>query len=154
MNIRTKSAIAVGAVSLLALSGCASAETATVSNGDNVDMSLAVFNGWDEGIAVSELWKAILDEKGYNVELEYAAEAPVYSGLSTGDYDLSMDIWLPVTHAEYLETYGDDIADLGEARLRAIVRRANAVGALTTTKAGAIPALPTKDELEAFLMGR
>ncbi|TFD10591.1 glycine betaine ABC transporter substrate-binding protein [Cryobacterium sp. TMT1-2-2] len=113
MKIRTKSFIAGGAISLLALSGCASAETATVSNGDNADMSLAVFNGWDEGIAVSELWKAILDEKGYNVELEYAAEAPVYSGLATGDYDLSMDIWLPDTHASYLEKYGDDIVDLG-----------------------------------------
>ena len=118
MKNRSKTIFALGAVSLLALAGCASseeAEIATVGNGndDHKDMSIAVFNGWDEGIAASHLWKAILDEQGYNVELEYADVAPVYLGLSTGDYDLSMDIWLPVTHAEYLEEYGDDIVDLG-----------------------------------------
>jgi glycine betaine/proline transport system substrate-binding protein len=116
MKNRSKSIIALGAVGVLALSGCAaSGETDTVGNGndDQKDMSIAVFSGWDEGIAASELWKAILDEKGYNVELEYADVAPVFLGLSTGDYDLNMDIWLPVTHASYLEEYGDDILDLG-----------------------------------------
>jgi len=34
-----------------------------------------------------------------------------------------------------------------------IVRRANAVGALATTKIGAIPSLPTAAEVEAFLAG-
>lgn len=33
----------------------------------------------------------------------------------------------------------------------AIIHRANAIGALACTKPGAIPALPTKDELDAFL---
>ncbi|MFC5928681.1 glycine betaine ABC transporter substrate-binding protein [Cryobacterium melibiosiphilum] len=116
MKIRSTPLIALGAVSLLALAGCSSsaeAEVETASNGDQQDMSLAVFNGWDEGIAVSELWKAILDEKGYNVELEYADVAAVYEGLSSSDYDLTMDIWLPDTHGEYLETYGDEITDLG-----------------------------------------
>ena len=113
---RIKSSLAMGAVGILALTGCAaSGETETVGNGneDQKDMSIAVFNGWDEAIAAYELWKAILDEKGYNVELEYGDVAPVYSGLSTGDYDLNLDVWLPVTHASYLEEYGDDIVDLG-----------------------------------------
>ncbi len=38
-----------------------------------------------------------------------------------------------------------------EQRLRAICRYANAVGALTTTQRGAIPALPTADQVEEFL---
>jgi len=41
--------------------------------------------------------------------------------------------------------------DLEADRLRRIVRRANAVGALTTTRAGAIPALPTSRQVDAFL---
>lgn len=45
-------------------------------------------------------------------------------------------------------------ADLDAAELRRIVRRANAAGALTTTARGAIPALPRRDELEAFLSNR
>ena len=38
-----------------------------------------------------------------------------------------------------------------ETALRAVCRLANAVGALTTTQRGAIPALPTHVQLEAFL---
>ena len=118
MKNRMKSMFAIGAVGLLALTGCAAAadeetEVATVSNGDKQDMTIAVFNGWDEGIAASELWKAILEEQGYNVELEYADVAVVYSGLSTGDYDINLDVWLPNTHAAYIEEYGDDIVDMG-----------------------------------------
>ena len=47
------------------------------------------------------------------------------------------------------------IADRGlagePARLRELCRFANAVGALTTTERGAIPALPTRDRVEALL---
>ena len=42
-------------------------------------------------------------------------------------------------------------AHLDENRLRIICRYANAVGALTTTRRGAIPALPTAEQVEAFL---
>lgn len=41
--------------------------------------------------------------------------------------------------------------ELDEATLRRFVRDANAVGALTTTKPGAIPAIPTAEEARAFL---
>jgi fructokinase len=45
-----------------------------------------------------------------------------------------------------------DPAALDDAeRLRAICRFACAVGALTTTERGAIPALPTRDAVERFL---
>jgi fructokinase len=46
----------------------------------------------------------------------------------------------------------DDDALEDPARLAAICRFANAVGALTTTIRGAIPALPTRAEVEAFLV--
>jgi glycine betaine/proline transport system substrate-binding protein len=114
MKHRSLNVLALGAVGLLAFSGCAAAEAETVGDGnsDNKDLTIAVFNGWDEGIVASELWKAILDEKGYNVELEYADVAPVYAGLSTGDYDLNLDVWLPNTHASYIKEYGDDITEI------------------------------------------
>ena len=72
-----------------------------------------MFNGWDEGVAASELWKAMLTEQGYDVTLEYADPAPVYCGLASDDYDVTLDTWLPITHADYVEEYGDDIVDLG-----------------------------------------
>ncbi len=42
-------------------------------------------------------------------------------------------------------------AHADENRLRAVCRYANAVGALTTIQRGAIPALPTAEQVEAFL---
>ena len=115
MKNRTPAFIAVGAASMIALAGCASGPAATVGDGndDTKAVNLAVFNGWDEGVAVSELWKAVLDEKGYDVKLSYADAAPVFLGLSKGSYDMTLDVWLPDTHAAYLDEYGDDITDLG-----------------------------------------
>jgi glycine betaine/proline transport system substrate-binding protein len=115
MKKRTQAGIlALGAASALVLSGCAAdASAEALDNGDRQQLTIAVFNGWDEGIAASELWKAVLEEKGYAVELEYADVAPVYSGLSTGDYDVVLDTWLPITHQDYIEEYGDYLVDLG-----------------------------------------
>ncbi|WP_425864991.1 glycine betaine ABC transporter substrate-binding protein [Arthrobacter sp. TWP1-1] len=113
MNKKFLVVTALAATVALGLSACGSGTSAALENGDKKDVSIAVFNGWDEGIAASELWKVILDEKGYDVELENADVAPAYSGLSTGDYDVALDTWLPVTHKSYIEEYGDKLTDLG-----------------------------------------
>lgn len=68
---------------------------------------------WDEDIAVSYLWKALLEEKGYKVTLQQADVAPVFSGVAKGDIDLFLDAWMPSTHSTYMDQYGDDIAVLG-----------------------------------------
>jgi len=111
-------AIALAAASALALAGCAGDPATPGSDGDDAKgadraVKIAVFNGWDEGIAASYLWQSILKDKGYDVELTYADVAPVYQGLAGGDFDLVLDTWLPITHADYMETYGDDVEDLG-----------------------------------------
>ena len=41
--------------------------------------------------------------------------------------------------------------DLDEGELRRIIRRANATGALACTKVGAIPSMPTADEVDKFV---
>lgn len=68
---------------------------------------------WDEDIAVSYLWKNVLEENGYNVELTQLDVAPTFVGLTKGDIDVFFDTWLPTTHADYWEKYGDDLEDLG-----------------------------------------
>jgi len=47
-----------------------------------------------------------------------------------------------------LEHWGDHISHMPE-----ILRFANAVGALTTTHRGAIPSLPTRQAVDAFMRG-
>lgn len=120
---RTATAAAVTAAAGLVLAGCASdGETAddnTTANGSSTEetaggeISLAVFNGWDESLATSLLWQNILEDKGYDVTLEYGDPAVVFQGISDGDYDVVTDVWLPLTHEDYLDTYGDDMEQLG-----------------------------------------
>ncbi|WP_341995288.1 glycine betaine ABC transporter substrate-binding protein [Microbacterium sp. LWH7-1.2] len=104
-------------------------------------LTIAVFNGWDEGIAASELWRAVLEEKGYTVDLEYADPAAAYTGIAKGDYDLTLDTWLPLTHADFMKTYGDDLVDLGawndEAQLTIAVNEDAPIDSLTELAANA-----------------
>jgi glycine betaine/proline transport system substrate-binding protein len=114
MKKRMTAILAASAATALALTACATDNNAS-GNGEESkgSITLAVFNGWDEGIATSELWKAVLEGEGYDVTLEYADVAPLFAGLSTGDYDFTTDVWLPGTHAAYIEEFGDDLVDLG-----------------------------------------
>src|SRR5690606_21470748 len=67
MKKRMTAILAASAATALALTGCA-ADPTGADNGDGGDESkgsitLAVFNGWDEGIASSLLWEAVLEEQ-------------------------------------------------------------------------------------------
>jgi glycine betaine/proline transport system substrate-binding protein len=105
---------AVLATGLIALTGCTTGDSsAALKNGDEKEVTIAVFNGWDEAVAASVLWESILEKEGYDVTLEYADPAPVFTGVAAGDYDLTLDIWLPFTHKSYVEEYGEDMVDLG-----------------------------------------
>lgn len=107
---KSAAALSVGA---LALTACGDDGGDTAGGGEGGEITIGVFNGWEEGIAASELWAYVLEEEGYEVNLEYADPAPVYSGLSTNDYNVTLDTWLPVTHADYVEEYSEDISNLG-----------------------------------------
>src|SRR5690606_21927499 len=76
-------------------------------------ITIGVFNGWPEREAASFVWKAILEDKGYDVTLEYADAGPGIAGLSTGDYDVAFDGRLPLTHQSYMDKFGDKLEDLG-----------------------------------------
>ena len=57
--------------------------------------------------------KVALEEQGYNVKLQDAEVGVIFTGLAEGDFDLLMDGWLPTTHKDYAEKYGDQIQDFG-----------------------------------------
>ncbi|WP_237689012.1 glycine betaine ABC transporter substrate-binding protein [Cellulomonas fulva] len=128
MRLRTrKRQIAAGVAALgltLGLTACAgdgdpSSDGGTqaagdrLENGDLSTVSIGIHSGWDEGIAVSHLFKVMLEDEGYDVETGEAEAGLVYAGLAGGDYDVNFDMWLPSTHADYLEKYGDDLEQLG-----------------------------------------
>lgn len=75
-------------------------------------LKIAYIN-WDENIAVSHLYQALLQDKGYQVQLTELDAGPVYAGLAKGDNDLFLDAWLPSTHADYWAQYKNNLEDLG-----------------------------------------
>lgn len=68
---------------------------------------------WAENIANTALWTEILEEEGYDVSVEVLDPGAVFAGVAQGDLDFFLDVWLPVTHADYIDDFGDDVHDLG-----------------------------------------
>lgn len=79
---------------------------------DAKEINIALI-AWEEAIATTNMWKVILEEKGYDVTVTDVDVAPMYQGAANGDVDLFLDTWLPITHADYWEDYGDQLEDLG-----------------------------------------
>lgn len=77
-------------------------------------VTIGVLQGWAEDQVVSELWKQVLEKKGYTVNLKNISDAgPTFTGLAGGDLDLFMDTWLPKTHKQYVDKYQGKFQDLG-----------------------------------------
>ena len=66
-------------------------------------------NNWAENVAVSNMWKIVLEEKGYDVELKQVEKGFLYEALSSGDLDIGMEIWLPNTDKAFYDKYEEDI---------------------------------------------
>ncbi len=117
MRLRNTLIVATALGTSVALAACSSdsgnSDAERLDNGDLSTVSIGIHSGWDEGIAVSHLFAAMLEDDGYSVDTEEADPGVVYTGITGGDFDVNFDMWLPVTHADYLEQYGDDLEQLG-----------------------------------------
>ncbi|GAE26604.1 glycine betaine ABC transport system [Halalkalibacter wakoensis JCM 9140] len=82
------------------------AGTETETETSNEHLVIGQIN-WAENIAVTNMWKAILEEKGYTVELPVLDMGVTMRALASGDLDASLEVWLPVQDAHYLEEYQD-----------------------------------------------
>lgn len=90
---------------LMFLAGCSRAK-------DPKEISIGYVN-WSEGIAMSYLAKAMLEEQGYRVTLKNADIAPIFTSVAAGKVDLFLDAWLPDTHVDYMKKYGDRLETIG-----------------------------------------
>lgn len=84
-----------------------------------------IYVNWAEGIAMTNVAKVVLENKGYNVKLMNADVAPIFASLSRGSADVFMDVWLPVTHHDYMKQYETFLEVLGnnfdDARIGLVV---------------------------------
>ncbi|MGW1226691.1 ABC transporter permease/substrate binding protein [Streptomyces sp. NPDC002530] len=68
---------------------------------------------WEEDIAATYLWKAVLEDRGYKVNLKQFEVGPMYAAMSRGQIDVQFDGWLPYTQKNYWDTYGTKLTDIG-----------------------------------------
>lgn len=115
-NLRTVLALLIS-VSIIGLTACGGSgqqedEKAAEEKGE---ISI-LYPNWAEGIAFTNLAKAMLEDKGYDVSITPLEPGPIYATLAKGgDADLFFDAWLPNTHSDYWEKYGNKIDKLGES---------------------------------------
>jgi glycine betaine/proline transport system substrate-binding protein len=82
-----------------------------ISSADTIKIA---YPNWAEGIAMTHLAKAIIEDKlGFDVELTQADPGVIYGAIASGSQDALLDAWLPHTHQPYWEQYSDDLVDLG-----------------------------------------
>lgn len=151
MSHRTRRASAAAATGLalaLALTACAGdadepaeepaeepGSSASASDPDEITLVLPP-EGWPEGVAATYLWANFFEQEGYDVTLETAGDMGViYTALAGGQYDLFFDAWLPITHADYFEEYGDSMEQItawyDDARLTIAVNESAPITSLT-----------------------
>jgi glycine betaine/proline transport system substrate-binding protein len=68
---------------------------------------------WEEDVAVTYLWKNVLERRGYKMNLKQMDVGPVYTGLASGGIDLNFDAWLPYAQSNYWNKHKDNLVDLG-----------------------------------------
>ncbi|WP_461186671.1 glycine betaine ABC transporter substrate-binding protein [Arthrobacter sp. Z4-13] len=110
--LKTTLAFAAIAVSVSACSGV------TPGGGGGGDaektVNFATVPGFDDTVAVTGLWSALLEEKGYTVKTTSVDLAAGFSGIARGDLDGYLNAWLPSTHQAYIDKYKDDLVILDE----------------------------------------
>jgi len=60
---------------------------------------------WARAVAITHVAGALLEEMGYDVELNNVANAAMWQSVASGDSDALLCAWLPVTHSMF---YGED----------------------------------------------
>ncbi|WP_406417829.1 ABC transporter permease/substrate binding protein [Streptomyces sp. NBC_00873] len=122
-NHRPQPAVAVVGVVVLALVaggmgifGSSKQDTGASTDASNVGKGQKISIGyipWDEGIASTFLWKELLEERGFEVDVKQYEAGALYTGMANGQIDFETDSWLPVTHATYWKKYRDRLEDMG-----------------------------------------
>ncbi len=85
-------------------------EGAEQGNGEKINL---VFVAWDTEIASTNVIGKVLEQNGYDVTLSQVEVGPMFAGIANGSADAMVAAWLPGTHAEYYNTYKNDLVDLG-----------------------------------------
>ncbi|TMN22890.1 glycine betaine ABC transporter substrate-binding protein [Lentibacillus cibarius] len=114
MHFMKSKLVVLGFVLVVVLAACggnsdsSAAESEDGSSENKGTIEMAQIN-WAENIAVSNMWKVILEDKGYDVDLKLLDMGVIMQSLASGDLDVNLEVWLPVQDKAYLEKYKDEV---------------------------------------------
>jgi glycine betaine/proline transport system substrate-binding protein len=95
-----------GVIALLALAFivCATSQQALAQ-----DKTLRFgVNNWAENVAVSNMWKVLLERRGYEVELTDVGNGVMYAGVAHNSLDVGLEVWLPNSDKPMVDRFGKD----------------------------------------------
>ncbi|NJP38012.1 glycine betaine ABC transporter substrate-binding protein [Alkalicoccus luteus] len=109
-----KATVLTGAalVSVMLLAACgdndgnSNEESAQEGEGGSIELG---YNNWTENIAITNMWKLLLEEQGYDVEITMSEKSPIWVGVANGDLDAALEVWLPTTDEPLYEEHGDNL---------------------------------------------
>lgn len=113
-TVRLAAGLAALALTVSACGGGGSEAEDSGSGGSGGTITLGIIPSWTDSLSTAHLWKDVLEQQGYNVEIQGVSDAaPLYAGVANGDIDVYPSAWPEVTHKSYMEQFGDDLEDLG-----------------------------------------
>jgi glycine betaine/proline transport system substrate-binding protein len=112
---KTLKLLALVAVTVLLtgfLSGCGG-QNASQTGKDSKGAVELGYVQWDSEVASTNVVKKVLEDLGYEVKITAVDAAPMWLGVSEGNFDGIVAAWLPGTHKDYYENVKDKVEDLG-----------------------------------------
>ncbi|GHC26669.1 glycine betaine ABC transporter substrate-binding protein [Aidingimonas halophila] len=68
---------------------------------------------WSSEVASTNVVRAVLEQQGYDVEINSLSASAMWQAIAHGDADAMVAAWLPTTHEDYMEQTQDSVEDLG-----------------------------------------
>lgn len=81
--------------------------------GEGGDVEILTAN-WDCAIASSYIAQEVLQQMGYNVTITEKGVVGMWSSLADGKGDFLSCAWLPSTHGDHWEKYGDNLVEVSQ----------------------------------------
>ena len=103
----------IGAVAVVIVAIVIIAAAGLIGSSDKNELQFGYVT-WDGEIASTNVLTLVLEEAGYDVSMVAVDAGPLYQSLAKGELDFTTSTWMPVTHASYMDKYGDRLERVGE----------------------------------------
>ncbi|WP_404451973.1 glycine betaine ABC transporter substrate-binding protein [Virgibacillus necropolis] len=120
MNFKNSKLLILGIILVMLLTACGGGNSNNNENSESSSgnksskektIDMAQIN-WAENIAATNMWKVILENRGYDVKFHSLNMGVIMKALEKNDgkeLDVTLEVWLPVQDKQYYEKYKDDV---------------------------------------------